>query len=50
MTIEILFSYLHLKELNRYTHLNGFYEKFGWEFVEYFDPYTTPVGIQNYIG
>lgn len=38
---------LHLKELYLYTHLQGFYEKFGWEFVEYFDPYTTPEGIQR---
>lgn len=38
---------LHLNELYLYTHLQGFYEKFDWEFVEYFDPYTTPEGIQR---
>ncbi|MGN0538443.1 MAG: GNAT family N-acetyltransferase, partial [Candidatus Fimenecus sp.] len=38
---------LQLKELYLYTHLQGFYEKFGWEFVECFDPYTTPEGIQR---
>ncbi|MGN1156507.1 MAG: GNAT family N-acetyltransferase [Agathobacter sp.] len=38
---------LHLNELYLYTHLQGFYEKFGWEFVEKFDPYTTPEGIQK---
>ncbi|MGN0292395.1 MAG: GNAT family N-acetyltransferase [Fusicatenibacter sp.] len=38
---------LHQTELYLYTHLHGFYEKFGWEFVERFDPYTTPKGIQN---
>ncbi|MGN0593109.1 MAG: GNAT family N-acetyltransferase [Ruminococcus sp.] len=38
---------LHLTELYLYTHLDGFYESFHWEFVEYFDPYTTPVGIQK---
>ncbi|MGN0591632.1 MAG: GNAT family N-acetyltransferase, partial [Ruminococcus sp.] len=31
---------LHVKELYLYTHLENFYEKFGWEYVEAFNPYT----------
>lgn len=38
---------LHLRELYLYTHLDGFYENFHWKFIEYFNPYTTPEGIQK---
>lgn len=38
---------LHLKEIYLYTHIDNFYEHFSWEFIEYFNPYTTPTGIQK---
>lgn len=30
-----------------FTHLNGFYERFGWEFVELFESYDPDLGIQR---
>lgn len=38
---------LGLKEIFLYTHLDDMYEKFGWKFIEYFNPYTSPKGVQK---
>lgn len=38
---------LGLKKIFLYTHLDNVYEKYGWKFVEYFNPFTSPKGEQK---
>lgn len=38
---------LDLEEIFLYTNLDRVYEKHGWIFLEYFNPYTSPKGEQK---
>lgn len=36
-----------IRELSLFTHMEGFYEKYGWEFVETFDTHVAGIGVQR---